>query len=190
MSHNNSPDPDDTAGSSDKAGELPKSKTPIFIAAGALVALLVAVGLIAALVSRAGESGVPIDQITTVVVPLELPIKINQLQRDPNANDPSVAPNPESAMDTITAIYNINGEATLVVIAGRPVKDPAEMLSMVEARAIRQVGEGMCGREPTRDLDVCVVTDGDTAVLGGGLAKQSVDEIVAQSQSVLDALPK
>lgn len=172
------------------ASEQPKSKAPILIAAGALVALLVVVGLIAALVSRTGESGVPIDQTSAAVPPLELPIKINQLQRDPNAADPTVAPNPERAMDTVTAIYNINGEATLVVIAGRPVKDPAEMLAMVEARAIRQVGAGMCGREPTRDLDVCVVTDGDTAVLGGGLNKQSVDEIVAQSQSVLDSLPK
>ncbi len=174
----------------DGAAEIPKSKAPIFIAVGALLALLVAVGLIAALVSRTGESGVPIDQTSAAVVPLELPIKVNQLQRDPNASDPSVPPNPEGVINTATAIYNVSGEATLVVIAGRPVKDPAEMLAMVEARAIRQVGAGMCGREPTRDLDVCVVADGDTAVLGGGLAKQTVDEIVAQSQSVLDSLPK
>ena len=178
-----------------KTGELagdasPKSKAPIFIAAGALLALLIVVGLIAALVSRTGESGVPIDQTSAALPPLELPIKVNQLQRDPNAVDPSVAPNPEAKIDTVTAIYNINSQATLVVIAGRPVKDPTEMLAMVEARAIRQVGAGMCGREPSRDLDVCVVIDGDTAVLGGGLAKQSVDEIVAQATSVLEALPR
>ena len=51
----------------------PKSKTPIFIAAGALLALLIVVGLIAALVSRTGESGVPIDQTSAALPPLELP---------------------------------------------------------------------------------------------------------------------
>lgn len=172
------------------AAEEPKSKAPIFIAAGALLALLIVVGLIAALVSRTGESGTPIDQTSAAVVPLELPIKVNQLQRDPNAAEPSVAPDPGQTIATEAAIYNVNGSPALVVIAGRPVKDPAEMLTLVEARAIRQVGAGLCGREPGRDLDVCVVISGDTAVLGGGLAKQSVDEIVAQSQAILDEVPQ
>lgn len=167
----------------------PRSRAPIIIGVIALVVVLALAGLIAALVSRQGPSGTPTESASATKPPLELPVKVNDLQRDPNAAQPTVAPTAGSQMSTVTAIYNKQGTPTLVVVAGRPVKDPNEMLAMVDARAIRQVGAGWCGRESSQDIDVCVVMTDDTAVMGGGLDQQPVDEIVSQAQAIADAIP-
>ena len=154
------------------------------------VVVLGLAGLIAALVSRQGPSGVPTEVASATRAPLELPLKVNDLQRDPNAQQETAAPSAGSAMTTVTGTYNVQGTPTLVVVAGRPVGKPDEMLTMVEARAVRQVGSGWCGRAAGQDIDVCVVVKGDTAVMGGGLRQQPVEEIVAQAQSIADALPE
>ena len=168
----------------------PRSKAPIIIGGVALLVVLGLVALVAGLVSRQGPSGVPTASAEATRAPLELPLKVNELQRDPNAQAPSVGPTTGSELSTVTAVYDADGTPTLVVLASRPVKDANEMLAQVQARAIRQVGDAWCGREPTQDIDVCVVMkDSDTAVMGGGLDKQPVEEIVAQARAVSDAMP-
>ena len=87
-------------------------------------------------------------------------------------------------------MYNVDGKPSLVAEVGRPVRDAAVMLDLVQARAVRQVGAATCGREPSQDIDVCVVVRGDVAVLGGGLDDQPVEQIVAQTQAIADALPR
>lgn len=183
---------DPSAGPEASGDESPpaRNRAPIFIALGSLVALLVVVGLVAGLVSRAGPSGTPTAEQSATRAPLELPLRVNEMQRDPNANPQSAAPTPGSDLSTVTGVYNVEGTPNLVALAGRPVRDPSVMLQMVEARAVRQIGNGLCGREPSQDIDVCVVVKGDTAVLGGGLDDQPVEQIVAQAQAVLDAMPQ
>lgn len=159
---------------------------PLLLGAAALVLVLVAVLVVAFLTARAGPSGQPTDAPSSPPPPLELPLAVGDLSRDPNADDGDTGI--DTDIETVSATYNRAAEPNLVVIAGRPVAEPAAMLELVQAEAVRPIEDGLCGRDPS-GYDVCVVMNGSTAVLGLGIAMQPVQDLLDDTQAVSASMP-
>lgn len=171
-------------------GAAPKPRSgalPVLLGAVALVLVLGAVLVLAFLTARTGPSGQPTDAPSSPPPPLELPLAVGDLSRDPNAEDDDAGI--DTDIETVSATYNRATEPSLVAILGRPVREPAAMLELVQAEAVRPVEDGLCGRDPS-GYDVCVVMRGDTAVLGLGIAAQPLPDLLDDVQAVSAALPR
>lgn len=188
--HDPGPHADEPWGPAAEPGDPPARRAgavPLLIAGGALVLVLVVVLVVSYLTARAGPSGQPTDAPSTPPPPLVLPVSVGDLSRDPNAepDDGGV----DTDLETVSATYARQAQPSLVVIAGRPVSDPAKMLELVEAQAVRPIEDGLCGRDPS-GYDVCVVVGGNVAVLGLALTTQPVEELLDDTRAVSDALPR
>ncbi|WP_114558343.1 hypothetical protein [Desertihabitans aurantiacus] len=159
---------------------------PLIIGITALVLVLAGVVVAAFLTSRMGASGQPTDSPTPPPPPLALPLAAGELSRDPNAtSDPDTI---DTDIETVSATYQRNAVPSLVVIAGRPVSDPARMLELVQAEAVRPVQNGLCGRDAESGFDVCVAVRGNVSALGVGIAAQPITDIMDDTNSVLAAM--
>ncbi|NLT30203.1 MAG: hypothetical protein GXX86_07055 [Propionibacterium sp.] len=175
-------DPDD---------ETPRGKAPLVIAIASVLAVLVVVGLVGFLVSRAGPSGKPTSEMTPTQAPLklELPVAVGDLARDPNIDSHTEIGEGDDRMEARSATYVRDRTDSLHVVIARPMTDPQEMLTLLEAHAIREVGDGYCGRD-TSDLDVCAVIREDVGVLAAGLEGQTPEAIVADAAEIGAALER
>ncbi|MVA74962.1 hypothetical protein GC722_02800 [Auraticoccus sp. F435] len=160
---------------------------PLLVGGGALVLVLVVVLVVAYLTAQAGPSGQPTTAPSAPPPPLELPLTAGDLSRDPNQPDEDTGI--DTDIETVSATYARAAEPTVVVIAGRPLSDPAAMLDLVEAEAVRPIEDGLCGRYPS-GYDVCAVVRGSTALLGVGIAGQPVQDLLDDTQTVAAALPQ
>ncbi|SDD37510.1 hypothetical protein [Auraticoccus monumenti] len=158
---------------------------PLLIGAVVLVLVLSAVLVVAFLTARTGPSGQPTDAPSSPPPPLVLPLAVDDLSRDPNADNSDTTI--DTDIETVSATYNRAAEPNLVVIAGRPVAEPAAMLELVQAEALRPIEDGLCGRDPS-GYDVCVVMRGNTAVLGLGIAMQPLPDLLDDTQAVAAAM--
>ncbi len=158
---------------------------PLIVGGAALVLVLVAVLVVAYLTAQAGPSGQPTNAPSSPPPPLELPLTAGELSRDPNEGQEDTGI--DTDIETISATYLRGTDPTVVVIAGRPVAEPAAMLELVQADAVRPIEDGLCGRDAS-GYDVCVVMSGNTAVLGLGIAAQPVQDLLDDTQTVAAAL--
>lgn len=187
-------DLDDDEGHADETSRIaddPRPKAPLVIAIGAVVAVLIVVGLVGFLVSRTGPSGVPTSEMNPSQgqLKLELPLNVGDLSRNPNADSSSELGEGSDRVEARSATYIRDRTDSLYVVIARPITEPQEMLALLDARAIREVGAGYCGRDSS-DLDVCVIVREDIGVLAAGLENQAPEQIVSDALSVGDALER
>lgn len=157
------------------------ARVPLLIGGVALVGLLVVVGLIAAFATRATApqpSAAPSQGV------LELPATVGDLVKDASAAEPGVG----ADLETVSGTYRQNGKVSYVVIAGRPVTRAEDMLALISPTAVRAVDNAVCGRDPSSDLDVCVVVRGTTAVMVTGAQQQPLADIVAMANTMADVV--
>lgn len=173
--------------------ETPRGKAPVVITVVAVLAVLVVVGLVGFLVSRTGPSGKPTSQMTPTEAPLklELPVAVGDLSRDPNRDSYSEIGEGDERLEARSATYLRDRTDSLYVVIARPFSDPQDMLVLLEADAIREIGDGYCGRNrDASDLDVCAVVREDIGVLAAGLEGQSPEAIVEDATEIADALER
>lgn len=156
-------------------------RVPLLIGGVALVGLLVVVGLIAAFATRATA---PQPSATPSQTALELPATVGDLVKDASAEEPGVG----ADLETVSGTYRQNGKVSYVVIAGRPVTKAEDMLALISPTAVRAVDNAVCGRDPSSDLDVCVVVRGTTAVMVTGAQQQQLSDIVTMANTMADAV--
>lgn len=185
------PDDDDSDEQFSRIADDPRPKAPTVIAIGAVVAVLIVVGLVGFLVSRAGPSGVPTSQMTPShgQLKLELPLNVGDLSRNPNAESSSELGEGAERVEARSATYIRDRTDSLYVVIARPIAEPSEMLALLDARAIREVGAGYCGRDSS-DLDVCVIVREDIGVLAAGLENQAPEQIISDALMIGDALQR
>lgn len=157
---------------------------PVKIMIGALLALIVTVGIIGYLISRPAPEPEPVPTVEPTGVPV-LPVKAGDFSRDPG--NATTAPDfgVDRSVHVTSAIYKQNGQPAYVVLGARPINESQQLLDQIRARAVRQVGDGLCGRDQN-DLDVCVARRGTTAVLAEGLRDQTPEEILAAAKLILE----
>lgn len=179
----------DDAATSDT--DAPRGKAPLVIGIASVLAVLVVVGLVGYLVSRTGPSGVPTSQMTPTQKPLkfELPLSVGDLSRNPNEDSFTELGEGEDRVEARSATYVRDRTDSLYVVMARPIAEPQEMLVLLDARAIRQVGDGYCGRDSS-DLDVCAIRREDIGVLAAGLQGQTPEGIIEDATAIGDALER
>ncbi|MGJ3508468.1 hypothetical protein [Enemella sp. A6] len=171
--------------------EPPRGKAPVVIAIASVVAVLVVVGLVGFLVSRAGPSGKPTSEMTPTQAPLklELPVTVGDLARDPNVDSSTKLGEGEEQVEARSATFVRDRTDSLYVVIARPMTDAQEMLALLDARAIREVGDGYCGRDSS-DLDVCAVIREDIGILAAGLEGQTPEAIVEDATEIGAAIER
>lgn len=165
-----------------------KERTPRVIGVIVVVALVVIVGLVGYFSTRLGGTS-PEATTTPPPLTLELPMTAGDYSRDPNVES-SPEPGGENDLEVRSATYVRNGADSLLVLAGRPVKTPEEMLALLPARGVQKMGtDGACGRSP-EDYDVCVVLREDVGILAVALEDQTPEEIIAEARLIAKELPR
>ncbi|MGY4719063.1 hypothetical protein [Naumannella cuiyingiana] len=165
----------------------PDARWPFIVAGAAVLALLLAVATVGFLSLRPAGTPVPTASPEPVGAPV-LPQELGEFVRDPSdvaSTDPTAD---EGAQQVTTGRYLRNGELSIVVSAVRPATDSRAVLDSLGATAIREVGGGLCAREPSRNLDVCAATRRSTTVVVLGWRGQTLDELVGNAQQFATAL--
>ncbi len=163
----------------------PARRSTYAVVVAAVVVVLGLVVLVGWLSSRAGSLAPSANPAT---LPLALPTTAGTFQLDPNAKpSPAVMPLGEDQAQSITATYYEGSDRALLVMGVRPVADSNDLVAELDITAVRQVGDGLCGRYPTGQ-DVCVVRSSNVGVVGVGLANQSLEQVVEESTLIAQAL--
>lgn len=166
--------------------ELPPlpSNVPVWVMAVAIGVLIATLGVIAFLVNRAGEQPQQATTADPTGMPV-LPVTVGDQAREPGEKPPTTDFGIDRSVQTTSATFKKNGQNAYLVIAARPISDVTDLLkNQIKAEAIRQVGDGVCGRDRT-DLDVCAVRRNQTVVLVAGLRQQEPTEQVNFARDVL-----
>lgn len=166
--------------------ELPvlPSNIPVWIMVGAVAALLATLGVIGFLVTRGTTAPTAVTTPDPSGVPV-LPVKVGDLAREPGDNQAPQDFGIDRSVRTSSSVFKKNGQTSYIVVAARPVTDVRNLLErQIKVSAIREVGDGVCGRDKT-DLDVCAVRRNQTVVLAIGLRSQEPQEIVEFARGVL-----
>ncbi|WOP19584.1 hypothetical protein [Raineyella sp. LH-20] len=157
----------------------------VMVTIAAAVVVLGVVVMIGWLSSQAGSRSSSANPATT---PIVLPRKAGGLMIDPNAApSPTTMALADGQAQTVTGTYYEGNDKELLVMAVRPVNEVAGLVDDLRITTVRQVGAGMCGRYSTGQ-DVCVVRNDNVAVVGVGLANQSLEQVVEQSGVVATAI--
>ncbi len=166
--------------------EPPRRTRMVVYAVLAVLVLMIVAGVIGYVASLQAAPKQPIEVVTSLQAPLQLPLQAGTLARDPNKGlNPST--DPDTKVLSQSATYNRDGKATVIVVASRPVTDAQKLLQDAGAQAVRPVGDGFCGRT-SEDYDACTIVRGNTAVLGVALADQTPEELMAEVVSVSEAI--
>lgn len=165
-----------------------RTTVPIKMMVGALVALLVTVGVVAFVTTRTTAVVAPPQAPTApeaTGAPV-LPLKIGEeYAREPGDVTGPLDFGVDRSILTSSARYLRNGEPAVIAVGARPVEDPKALFDQIKVRAQRQVGDGWCGREDSNDLDMCILKRGRTAVLTVGLRDQTPEELMLLTQQIL-----
>ena len=157
----------------------------LMVTAAAVVVVLGIVLLVGWLSSQAGSRSGSANPATD---PIVLPETVGDFRIDPNAvPEPTTLPLGEREAQSTTATYYEGNERALLVMAVRPVNQLGDLVTELDIAAARQVGDGLCGRYPTGQ-DVCLVRTDNTAVVGVGLAEQTLEQVVQQSTVVVQTI--
>ena len=163
----------------------PARRSTYAVAVAAVIVVLGVVVLVGWLSSRAGSSA---PSANPASLPLTLPTTAGSFRLDPNAKPtPTVMPLGDDQAQSVTATYYEGSDRALLIMGVRPVSDSNNLVSELDITAVRQVGDGLCGRYPTGQ-DVCVVRSNNVGVVGVGLASQPLEQVVEESTLIAQAL--
>lgn len=164
-----------------------KSRNPmtIVVVVAVIIAVIGLVAMVGWLTSRTGSQTATADPMSA---PLELPAEAGEFRLNPN-DDPTSAPMTigESPAQSITGTYYKESVKSLLVMAVRPVGESTDLVEELDITAVRDVGDGICGRYPTGQ-DVCIVRSDNVGVIGVGLDGQTLEDLVTDSASVATAI--
>lgn len=184
------PASDDTAPLVDEEPEpARRGGIPLLVMGISLAVLLGTLGVVGFLFTRSTTPQATQDSAPRTPEPTGtpvLPVTAGEFSRDPGNNAPQVMSGVDRSILTASAVYRRDGEPALVVVAGRPVGDSRVLLEQIQARGIRDMGNGaLCGRDQN-DLDVCAVRRYQTAVFVEGLRSQTPDELVQAARTIVE----
>lgn len=157
----------------------------VLVSIAAVVLVLGLVALIGWLSSQAGSHS---STANPTSVPIVLPQSAGEFRLDPNAQPaPTMMPLGSGQAQSVTGTYYQGNDKALLVMAVRPVSQLSDLVTELDVTTVRQVGAGLCGRYPTGQ-DVCVVSSDNVGVVGVGLNDQTLEQVVAQSTTVVKAI--
>lgn len=154
----------------------------------AVVAVIVVLGLVVMVGWLSSRTGAQTTTANPLSAPLELPETAGEFVRDPNATpSPATMTVQGTEAQSVTSTYYEESTKSLIVMAVRPVGQSTDLVSELDITAVRDVGDGLCGRYPTGQ-DVCVIRADNIGLIGVGLDGQTLEDTVTDLQVVGQAM--
>lgn len=160
---------------STESARKPRNSMTIVVA---VVAVIVVLGLVVMIGWLASRTGAQTTTANPMSAPLELPEEAGEFTRDPNATPtPATMTVQDTEAQSVTGTYYEESTKSLIVMAVRPVTESTDLVSELDITAVRNVGDGLCGRYPTGQ-DVCIIRADNIGLVGVGLDEQTLEDTV------------